>query len=86
MTLSGIVTLTTDFGQLTVVGSLGQKYRCPIAKPTGNSGFGLYVAYDDRFSRGEPPPYLAELSQEPWRVQAIQEVHVPDELPPFPED
>lgn len=79
-------TLTTDYGQLTLVGSLGQKYRCPVAKPTGNSGFGLSVAYDSRFARGEPPPYMAELSQEPWRVLAIQEVHVPDGLPEFAAD
>jgi len=79
-------TLTTDYGRLTVVGSLGQKYRCPIAKPSGNSGFGLYVEYDSRFARGEPPPYMAELSQEPWRVQSLQEIRTPTTLPDLTED
>ena len=73
-------TLTTDYGRLTIVGSLGQKYRCPIAKPSGLSGFGLYVAYDSRFATGEPPPYLAELSQEPWHVESVQEIRTPAEL------
>jgi hypothetical protein len=79
-------TLTTDYGRLTILGSLGQKYRCPVAKPTGLSGFGFYVEYDSRFSRGQPPPYMAELSQEPWRVQSVQEVRTPAELVAAPPD
>jgi len=79
-------TLTTDYGRLTILGSLGQKYRCPVAKPTGLSGFGFYVEYDSRFSRGQPPPYMAELSQEPWRVQSVQEVRTPAELAAAPPD
>ena len=67
-------TLTSDFGRLTFMGSLGQKYRCPLAKPTGNSGYSLYVKYDSRFNSSEPPPFMAELSQEPWRVHSVQEI------------
>ena len=66
-------TLTSSFGRLSVIGSLGQKYRCPISKPTGNSGFSLWVEYDNRFTTLRPPPFLAELSQEPWRIQSMQE-------------
>lgn len=65
-----------SWGQLTFVGSLGQMYRCPIEKNSGSGGFeGMRIVYDARFKTMEPPPYIAALSNEPWRILKIEEVN-----------
>lgn len=76
LTVMDISPTEGSFGPLTFVGSLGQMYRCPIEKPTGNGGFsGLNVVYDSRFSFLTPPPYISELSNEPWRIMKIEEIN-----------
>lgn len=76
LTVQDITSTGGTYGVLTYVGSLGQRYRCPIQKPSGNGGFdGLRVVYDARFKYMEPPPYISEMSNEPWKIMKIEEIN-----------
>jgi hypothetical protein len=61
-------------GSIYMRGSLGQRYRCPVGT-TGSSGTGYSknYQYDIRFTVEDPPPYMLELSSEPWKVKAYSE-------------
>ena len=62
-------------GTVKVVGSIGQDSRCRITDPS--SGYKtLQVVYDERLARLGPPPFMAELSQEPWKVKSWSETNV----------
>ena len=64
-----------QMNDLKVVGSVGQDSRCRITDPS--SGYdNLIIEYDERLARLGPPPYMAELSQEPWKVKAWSESNV----------
>lgn len=61
-------------GNLTIVGSIGQDYRCKLTNTSSNAGYqDLIVHYDERFKTLSPPPFMQELSQEPWRVLSMSE-------------
>ena len=60
---------------LRIVGSVGQDSRCRITDPS--SGYNnLSIVYDTRLPLLGPPPYLAELSQEPWTPLSWSETGV----------
>ena len=64
-----------NMGQVKMVGSIGQDNRCRITDPS--SGYTtLSVVYDERLALLGPPPYMAELSQEPWKVKTWSESNV----------
>ncbi len=64
-----------QMNDLKVVGSIGQDSRCRITDPS--SGYdSLFIEYDERLARLGPPPFMAELSQEPWKVKAWSETNV----------
>ncbi len=66
-----------QMGNLTFVGSLGQKYRCRVASEGGSTGYTSFtVRYDTRFDLIKPPAFMLELSQEPWRVESMSETGV----------
>jgi hypothetical protein len=67
---------------LTFVGSLAQKYRCNVKAEAGANGqepstgyTSFNVRYDDRFRSLVPPPFLMEMSAEPWRTMSQVEIH-----------
>ena len=64
-----------QMNDLKVVGSIGQDSRCRITDPSAGYDT-LTVVYDERLARLGPPPYMAELSQEPWRVKTWSETNV----------
>ena len=64
-----------QMNDLKVVGSIGQDNRCRITDPSAGYDT-LTVVYDERLARLGPPPYMAELSQEPWRVRSWSETNV----------
>jgi hypothetical protein len=51
-------------GNIYLWGSLAQKFRCAVGI-SGNSGYGKVYKYDDRLTI-RTPPYMLELSDEPW--------------------
>lgn len=57
-------------GNLYIWGSLAQKYRCVVGS-TG--GYNKQYRYDDRLAR-RTPPYMLELSDEPWTIDRTGEV------------
>lgn len=72
-----------NMGDLTFVGSLAQKYRCSVkGEPNANNGNDpqvgyttFNVRYDDRFRSTVPPPFLMEMSGEPYSIRALREIH-----------
>ena len=68
-----------QMNKLKVVGSIGQDSRCRITDPS--SGYGeLIVVYDERLPLLGPPPFMAELSQEPWKPLSWSETNVRRDL------
>jgi hypothetical protein len=65
----------SSMGNLTFVGSLGQRFRCEIATG-GNTGYKYFhLRYDERLAHGIRPPNTSELfEQEPWKIQQMYEV------------
>jgi len=64
-----------NMSDMKVVGSVGQDSRCRITDPS--SGYkNLYIVYDERLALLGPPPYMAELSQEPWKVKSWSESNI----------
>ena len=57
-------------GNLYLWGSLAQRYRCVVGS-TG--GYSKQYSYDSRLAR-RTPPYMLELSNEPWQNDRIGEV------------
>ena len=54
-------------GTLRVVGSIGQDSRCRVVGDS--AGYKEWsVVYDDRLRAIGPPPYMSELSLEPWNL------------------
>lgn len=53
-------------------GSLAQKYRCAVGV-SGGSGYGKVYKYDDRLA-ARTPPYMLELSDEPWGDERTGEI------------
>ena len=53
-----------DNGNIYLWGSLAQKFRCAVGL-SGGSGYGKSYKYDDRLTQ-RTPPYMLELSDEPW--------------------
>ena len=51
-------------GSIFLWGSLAQKYRCPVGVGT-SSGYQKKYSYDARLA-SHTPPYMLELSNEPW--------------------
>ncbi len=72
-----------NMGDLTYVGSLAQKYRCSVKgepnEKNGNDpqvGYTTFnIRYDDRFRSTVPPPFMMEMSGEPYSIRAIREIH-----------
>ncbi len=64
-----------QMNDMKVVGSIGQDSRCRITDPSAGYD-SLFIVYDDRLGRLGPPPFMAELSQEPWKVKAWSETNV----------
>lgn len=64
-----------NMGGIYLRGSLGQKYRCPVGLQ-GGSGYQKYYEHDQRFAVEDPPPYMLELSNEPWKVKAYSETTI----------
>lgn len=59
---------------LYIWGSLAQKYRCPVGQPgTITGGYSKQYRYDPRLAR-QTPPYMVELSYEPWLRSRFGEV------------
>ena len=69
---------TPNMGNLTMVGSLGQKFGCDITGPAnGNTAFNTFtLVYDERLARMAPPPYMSELSLQPWTLQQLSETPI----------
>ena len=57
-------------GSIYLWGSLAQKYRCIVGY---GGGYGKKYSYDDRLGR-ITPPYMLELSNEPWKVVRYAEI------------
>ncbi|MDP1877230.1 MAG: hypothetical protein Q8M17_06715 [Actinomycetota bacterium] len=65
---------------LKIVGSIGQDSRCRMLGDS--SGYTqLSVVYDERLRTLGPPPYMAELSLEPWSIRAWSETDVRRDVP-----
>jgi hypothetical protein len=61
-------------GNIYLWGSIAQKYRCAVGL-SGGSGYGKNYKYDDRLKL-RTPPYMLELSDEPWGKERIGEMTV----------
>jgi hypothetical protein len=61
-------------GNIYMWGSLAQKYRCAVGV-SGSTGYGKVYKYDDRLTI-RTPPYMLELSDEPWGKDRIGEMTV----------
>jgi Tfp pilus assembly protein PilX len=66
---------------LKIIGSIGQDSRCRIVPDVGSGYQKFIVEYDDRLSGLGPPPYMSELSIEPWRTLVWQETEVRRDIP-----
>jgi hypothetical protein len=64
-----------SMGNMTFVGSLGQRFRCEI-NTGGATGYRYFVLkYDERLAHGIRPPNTSQLfDQEPWRIEQMYEV------------
>jgi hypothetical protein len=60
-------------GGIYLRGSLGQKYRCPVGVSGGGAAYQKFYQYDQRYMVEDPPPYMLELSNEPWKVKSYSE-------------
>ena len=65
----------TWLGGIYLRGSLGQKYRCPVGVQ-GSSGYQKFYQHDQRYAVEDPPPYMLELSNEPWKVKSYSETNI----------
>lgn len=65
----------SSMGNMTFVGSLGQRFRCEIATG-GNTGYKFFhLRYDERLAHGIRPPNTSQLfEQEPWKIEQMYEV------------
>lgn len=61
-------------GSIYLWGSLAQKFRCAVGI-SGGSGYGKVYKYDDRLTL-RTPPYMLELSDEPWGDDRVGEMTV----------
>ncbi len=61
-------------GNIYLWGSIAQKYRCAVGL-SGGSGYGKNYKYDDRLKL-RTPPYMLELSDEPWGKERVGEMTV----------
>lgn len=61
-----------DNGDIHLWGSIAQKFRCAVGI-SGGSGYGKQYKYDDRLTQ-RTPPYMLELSDEPWGDQRTGEI------------
>lgn len=70
-------TFGANLGSIYLRGSLGQRYRCPVGT-TGGSGTAYAKSYqhDQRFAVEDPPPYMLELSNEPWKVKGYSQTTI----------
>ncbi|MCX6431419.1 MAG: hypothetical protein NTX29_01060 [Actinobacteria bacterium] len=66
--------LSTSNGNIYLWGSIAQKYRCAVGI-SGTSGYGKMYKYDDRLKL-RTPPYMLELSDEPWGKERMGEMTV----------
>jgi hypothetical protein len=67
-------TTTDQLQPLNIYGSIAQKYRCPVGQPgTISGGYTKNYHYDVRLTK-QTPPYLVELSYEPWKRNQYAEV------------
>lgn len=64
-------------GSIVLWGSLAQKYRCPVGVGT-SSGYQKKYSYDTRLA-SRTPPYMLELSNEPWGNGRESEMYVPQQ-------
>ena len=55
---------SVDNGNIYLWGSIAQKFRCAVGI-SGGSAYGKVYKYDDRLTL-RTPPYMLELSDEPW--------------------
>ena len=62
----------TRQGNIYLWGSLAQKFRCVVGS-TG--GYNKVYKYDDRLAQ-RTPPYMLELSNEPWGTQRYGEINL----------
>jgi hypothetical protein len=63
-------------GSIHLWGSLAQKYRCAVGPNTGatiEGGFAKAYLYDNRLHY-QTPPYMVELSSEPWKRNQYTEL------------
>ena len=60
-------------GSIHLWGSIAQKYRCAVGI-NNRSGYGKKYKYDDRLTL-RTPPYMLELSDEPWGDERTGEVN-----------
>ena len=70
-----------NMGQIFMRGSLGQKYRCPVGLSGGGAAYSKQYTYDQRFMVADPPPYMLEMSNEPWKVQSQEATNVRRDVP-----
>jgi hypothetical protein len=63
-------------GYIYVWGSIAQKYRCPVGQAIQgiSGGYSKQYRYDTRFAN-QTPPYMIDLSQEPWLRNHIGETN-----------
>ncbi len=59
-------------GNIYLWGSIAQKFRCVVGS-TG--GYNKVYSYDDRLAQ-RTPPYMLELSNEPWGTQRYGEINL----------
>lgn len=59
-------------GYIYLWGSIAQKFRCAVGL-SGGSGYGKKYKYDDRLTT-RTPPYMLELSDEPWGDERTGEI------------
>ncbi|MDO8732077.1 MAG: hypothetical protein Q7L55_05825 [Actinomycetota bacterium] len=70
-------TSSPTMGNLTIVGSIGQDFRCKLTNTSSNAGYqDLNVHYDPRFKTLSPPPFMQVLSSEPWHVLSMSETSI----------
>lgn len=67
---------------LTLVGSLGQRFACDLNGPAGGASgssaayTSFTLVYDERLASMAPPPYMADLFQEPWTLEQLSETPI----------
>jgi hypothetical protein len=66
--------LSINNGNIYMWGSIAQKYRCAVGV-SGSTGYGKVYKYDTRLTI-RTPPYMLELSDEPWGKDRVGEMTV----------